>query len=437
MSVDSLKILVIGYFFSLISLTTVHAEKIFYQVIETKDFSKKELKELWKVQHTPQVVMPIRTGFKFVDLVYETTWHDGTKIKASGFLMVPTESLKLKSSELIYLHGTKMSKARGINLGNGEQFICASFAAEGYVVYFPDYIGLGRGEKFHLYQHAATQSSSSLDFIRAARQYLADVNYETDKRLYITGYSQGGHAAMGLHKTIQETCSKEFDVAASSPMSGAYDMSGVQRESMFRPYEFPSYFPYLMRGFDEVYDLFDEEFHTLFKAPYDTIVRDYYNGDYEIWEINPLLPEIPVAALKPEALDKYLKNGEHAERIMKIISDNNVYDWRPIAPMQLCFCEADEQVNYLNAHVAYKKMKENGSKSVRLRSGGKKFDHFQCSAFSSMNTKFFFETVRKGKKNGGKGNWFKRSLVSMAKTFNARYYKRTYNKQNMPLFMKH
>jgi hypothetical protein len=419
-----------------VTFSFCQTEKVFYEIVQTKEFDKLALKTLWKELHTPQIVMPIHTGFRFVDINYYTQWHDGSKILASGFLMVPTERVKTTSSELIYLHGTKMSKARGINLKNGEQFICAGFAAEGYVVYFPDYIGLGRGERFHLYQHAATQSSSSIDFMRAARQYLKDINYETDGQLFITGYSQGGHVALGLHKTIQERNSNEFNVAASSPMSGAYDMSGVQSECMFREYEFPSYFPYLLRSFDEVYNLFDEEFSSLFSPPYDQVVKEYYAGDCDIWEINPLLPKVPIESLKPEAKAKYLIKGERFDQIIKVISENNVYDWAPKSPVQLCYCESDEQVNFQNSIVAYQQMRKRGSQMVFLRSGGKKFDHFQCSAFSSVYTKLFFEAVRKGKRNL-KGKFFKRLLVKTASVLNAGYYRRTYNKQNMPIFMKH
>ena len=40
---------------------------------------------------------------------------------------------------------------------------------------------------------------------------------------------------MGLHKTIQEqSLEKEFNVKASAPMSGAYDLAGVQEEPCSR-----------------------------------------------------------------------------------------------------------------------------------------------------------------------------------------------------------
>lgn len=398
-----------------------------------KSFSKKELNKIWKEAQIPKFVMPIKFGFDVVDITYKTKWHDGTTIIASGLVFIPTITNKFVPSELIFMHGTKMSKARSIAIKAGEQSVCAGYAAEGYVVAFPDYIGLGNGERFHLYQHAATSAQAGIDMMRAVRELLKQRNLKTDNQLFITGYSQGGHAAMALHKEIQEKYNKEFHVAASSPMSGAYDISGTQSKCMFEKYAFPSYLPYLLKSYDEVYNFFDEDFNTIFKSPYDSIVAKYYNGKYDIWDINPLMPEIPVSLLKDEIVKKYIV--ENPERLQKILKDNDVYDWKPEVPMQLCYCQADEQVNYLNSFIAYDKMKANGSKFVRLRSGGKRFDHFQCAVFSNVNTKFFFNTIRKGSKKGRKGSPLKRSVVWLSKTLMPGYYIKKYNKENMKKMM--
>jgi hypothetical protein len=145
------------------------------------------------------------------------------------------------------------------------------------------------------------------------------------------------------------------------------------------------------------------------------------------------MPEIPVSLLKDEIVKKYIV--ENPERLQKILKDNDVYDWKPEVPMQLCYCQADEQVNYLNSFIAYNKMKANGSKFVRLRSGGKRFDHFQCAVFSNVNTKFFFNTIRKGSKKGRKGSPLKRSVVWLSKTLMPGYYIKKYNKENMKKMM--
>jgi hypothetical protein len=398
-----------------------------------KSFTKKELSKIWKQGSIPKMIMPIKFGFEVFDITYKTKWHDGSTVIASGMVFIPKITNKLVPSELIYLHGTKISKLRTINLKIGEQSICAGFAAEGYVVAYPDYVGLGNGDRFHLYQHAGTEAQASIDMMRAVHELMKQNNVKTDNRLFITGYSQGGHAAMAMHKMIQEQYSKEFNVAASSPMSGAYDISGVQSKCMFEKYAFPSYLPFLLKAYDEVYDLFEEDFTSLFKAPYDTVVAKYYDGNYDIWDINPMMPEVPVTMLKEEYVKKYISNNP--EKLQKVLRDNDVYNWKPEAPMQLCYCQSDEQVNYINAFVAYDKMTANGSKLVRKQSGGKRFDHFQCSVFSSMNTKFFFNTIRKGSKKGRKGYPIKRSIVWLSKTIAPGYYIKKYNVVNMEKLM--
>ena len=240
------------------------ANSYLISITAKKSFTKKELSKIWKEASIPKIIIPIKFGFEVFDITYKTKWHDGTSVIASGMVYIPKITNKLVPSELIYLHGTKISKLRTINLKVGEQSICAGFAAEGYVVAYPDYVGLGNGERFHLYQHAGTEAQAGIDMMRAVHELMKQNNVKTDNRLFITGYSQGGHAAMAMHKMIQEQYSKEFNVAASSPMSGAYDISGVQSKCMFEKYAFPSYLPYLLRSYDELYDLFEEDFTSLF-----------------------------------------------------------------------------------------------------------------------------------------------------------------------------
>lgn len=76
------------------------------------------------------------------------------------------------------------------------------FTVDGYVVAFTDYIGLRHGEKFHLYQHAVTEAMASVDFIKAIQQLLSNLKIETNCQLFLTGYSQGGHASIATHKYI-------------------------------------------------------------------------------------------------------------------------------------------------------------------------------------------------------------------------------------------
>ncbi|HIF14310.1 MAG TPA: hypothetical protein EYQ86_02860 [Bacteroidetes bacterium] len=117
--------------------------------------------------------------------------------------------------------------------------------------------------------------------------------------------------------------------------------------------------------------------------------------------------------LKEKMLKEYMQDQNFFFR--KILRENCVHDWKPEAPVQLCYCEADEEVKYENAIVAHAKMKENGAKHVKLRSVGKKYSHRQCADYACIYTKFFFDSFRKGSKKGRKGPVHKRFLLSLAK----------------------
>lgn len=377
-----------------------------------KTYTKEELKATWKKYKIPRAVVPIKYDIDVYELLYTTQWHDGTEIKASGVVFIPRNTKK-SPAMICYNHGTRIKRARGLGIEDGEQAICIGFAVDGYVVAFPDYIGLGKGEKFHLYQHAESEANATVDMIRATKVLLEKLSLSTNGQLFLTGYSQGGHASMATHRYIQEKLSGEMHVTASSPMSGAYDLSDAQRDVMFKPYSHPGYLPYLLNSYNEVYDLIPGDINQIYKFPYDTVVQYFYDGNHEMGEINPYLPAVPMNMIKEEYVNEFVTNPDFP--FYKAIRENDLYDWKPESPMQLCYCKNDEQVTYKNAIVAYETMKKNGSKLVRLRHAGKKFNHSKCAIYSSMYTKLFFDSFRHGSKKGRRGNAFKRMIIGFGK----------------------
>ena len=161
---------------------------------------------------------------------------------------------------------------------------CIAFATDGYLVGYPDYLGLGKGEKFHLYQHAETEATASVDLLFAIDEICKEKNIHRNEFLFSTGYSQGGHASLATHKYIQENPKLGLTITASSPMSGAYDLTGAQEKAMLEPYSHPGYLPYLMYGFNEVYDLFDP-LEMVFKSPYDTLLPPLFDGKHSMGDV--------------------------------------------------------------------------------------------------------------------------------------------------------
>ena len=139
---------------------------------------------------------------------------------------------------------------------------------------------------------------------------------------------------MATHKTLEEKYSDQFTITASSPMSGAYDMSGVQATVMVKPYPEPVYLPYLLIGINEVYKITDS-YSKLFRAPYDSLIPILYNGEYKSNEINKFLPEVPADVVHPTLLEEYENNPDF--KFNAALKENDLLDWKTTVPTPVSY----------------------------------------------------------------------------------------------------
>ncbi|UPT66206.1 MAG: hypothetical protein M0D57_17240 [Sphingobacteriales bacterium JAD_PAG50586_3] len=376
-----------------------------------KTHTKEELKKKFKENRVPSFIIKVKYTVDVYEILYKTQLPDGTPVTASGLYFVP-KGRKGKIPTIVYHHGTQVEKSRGDGVLHGEQAISTGYACSGYAVIMPDYIGLGKGEGLHIYQHYESEAQASVDMIRAVRELNKDINVSLRDELFITGYSQGGHAAMSLHKFIEEKYPTEFKVKASSPMSGAYDMAGVQSEVMFKPYAYQGYLPYLLFSYNRVYNMYPNV-NTIFKAPFDTLLMPLFDGSHNMGDANRIMPPIPKDVIKDSIVDLYKSSADFPFR--KYLAENSVANWKPNAPVQMCYCEGDQQVTYRNALVAEANMKKLGAKNVRAFRVGKKQGHVTCAMFAAIHTKMYFDSFLKGSKKGRKGPVIKRWLLNIAK----------------------
>lgn len=390
------------------------SQLISYQKIN--EFTVDQLNQKWKENTIPKLIAPIKYAVDIYDVIYYTEWYDGTRVQASGLYFVPKYN---NSSILVYNHGTRISKKyRDIDCKR-ESLICLIFAADGYSVIIPDYVGLGHGDKQHLYMHADSEANAGFYFLKAIEEINEKLGIELNNQLFITGYSQGGHATLALHKKIQEE-SKDYIVTASSPMSGPYDPLDVQGRVMFKPYSQPHYLPYLLISYNTVYNIFSEkDFYNIFNHPYDTIILDAFSPYKKfkgnaLDEINSALPVIPVDMIKQDVVNLYHSDYNFLKVFLK---ENSVYDWRPNSPVQLCYCKSDEEVLYENSILAYDSMKKNGAKHITKKCVSRKYNHVECAGFSAIHTKFFFDSFRKGSVKGRRGPFLKRFALKIIQIF--------------------
>lgn len=304
-----------------------------------------------------------RYGVALYKIVYETIDAHGRQTKASGALAIPVGGggpLPLLS----YQHGTVANRST-VASQYGFDLASILFGGDGYVVAIPDYLGLGESPGLHPYVHAASLATAIVDMLRASRELCRRNNVTLSGKLFLLGYSEGGYATMAAHRSIEEEYAGEFQITASAPMAGPYDMSGTMREFFMKNsrYADPFYLPYVVLAYNDVYHLADS-LGQIFAEPYAERLPKLFNGENEGFTINEELPPVPKDVLAPAFLESFRTDSLNPLR--RALLENDLTRWTPRAPMRLYHCISDDRVPYDNAEVAYQRFRSRGAMQVEL-----------------------------------------------------------------------
>lgn len=324
------------------------------------------------------------------DVVYETINPDGGRTMASGFLLVPigTGNLLALAS---YQHGTV---TRPIDAPGQELFVGVAFATTGYAAVIPNYLGLGQdSEGLHPFHHARSEATACVDLLRAARSLCATNGHPLNGQLFLAGYSQGGHVTMALLRELELFHTNEFSVTACAPMAGAYDLSGVTTADFLsgRAPPNPYYFALLLAAYQSVYRL-APSLADLLAPPYNTTLPPLLQGNATGSQINAAMPAMPMQILKPEYRAAFQANTNHPFRLA--LRDNDLYRWKPRAPLQMYHCHGDQDVIFANSQVALNSFQALGASQAQLIDPFPAGDHGDCVLPSLLYAKDWFDSLR-------------------------------------------
>lgn len=317
----------------------------------------------------------IKYGVDFYKVTYETPNVSGGIDTASGLVVFPTvEDCEEGLTLCAYEHGTVLRKENVPSRNNNEATLGKLMAGVGMVTVMPDYLGLGDAPGFHPYIHAESQATATIDAFRAARELsvILDVNLNDD--VLITGYSQGGHAAMATHHYIQtEGLESEFNLLGSAPCSGPYDMSGVQSDPIVQgaAYDTPGYVVYLLNGYNTAYDNLFDSIHEVLQPQFHSTVPPLLDGNSSLDDLNAALPQ-EIDSFLTEAFMTDFRNAQSSGNhpLWENLKDNDLYDWTPTGNIRMYYCTEDEQVFYQNSLVAQDAFEQNGSTTTRAINRG-------------------------------------------------------------------
>lgn len=329
---------------------------------------------------------------KVFKISYRTVDPFNNPVTASGALVVPdglTAAAPLLSSQ----HATRAMEdavASVLPPWGFDDLEGLLFASDGYVTVLPDYLGYGdSAQMFHPYLHADSYSAVVVDLLRAVKNFCRAQNIPLNGELFLEGYSEGGYATMALHKAIEEKYSTEFTVTASAPMAGPYDLSGTLQgilqqassDSLF--FAAPAFWAY-----DKAYalDSLDRIFAPAYAGQMDTL----FDGTQDEVTIAASLTNVTADLFQGSFLQGYLGAGE--AQLKELIAANDLYNWKPTAPVKMIHCVSDEIVPFANSQKAYGSFLSLGAQNVSLdaRTYG---NHLDCAENAVLDARNWFNSL--------------------------------------------
>jgi fermentation-respiration switch protein FrsA (DUF1100 family) len=236
----------------------------------------------------------------------------------------------------------------------------------GFITLQPDYIGFGdSNDHYHPFVLKRSLANATIDFIEVAREFAKNNDIKLNGQLFLTGYSEGGYAALATLEKIEKEGGAHVIMAL--PMAGPYIMDGLAVEVLKAPtLTVPSFmanvgYAYAKANGKKLSDVINE--------PYASKLETLFAGEYNRAQIDPQLTTKTTGAdglFKQAFVDDFSDNPQ-GNWFMAAVSQNNLYKWAPQTPLKLIHCIGDTVIPFKTAVGTAQKMNEIiGSEKVEV-----------------------------------------------------------------------
>lgn len=343
---------------------------------------------------------PVENDIDAYKILYTTTDLEGRLDTASGLLVIPT-GVEGPLPQVIYQHGTVNSRFDVPSELRGGWELALGISSFGFITIAPDFQGLGTSRGIHAYVHSESEALAAIDMLIAVQSFFSEIAVEVDDHLFITGYSQGGHAAMAAHRALERDYADAFTVTASSPMSGPYDISGAMIDFTLgdTEYSFVGYLAWTTLSYQRAYPNEISELSSIFREQYIQPIQEFANEEIDLGELNQKLRNLIL-----EESDIVLPKLMYTEELLNIIQtkadhpindafkENDLHNWLALAPIRMMYCGMDEQVAFQNALNAEETMNQLGATDVEAVLIDENGTHGSCVVPASLKTIEFFKS---------------------------------------------
>jgi pimeloyl-ACP methyl ester carboxylesterase len=352
----------------------------------------------------PELKAPISLS----KVVYASRDPSGNQTTLSGLIAMPEGGAP--KGLVLYFHGTTADRdfvpSRYPKRGYPYEAELAvlGFAAHGYAVAMPDYLGLGDHKGVHPYPQGKVNAWSGIDLVSQVR---SSTGGEIGPDLFVTGYSEGGAVAMWAVRLMEEQFPTWRELKKAAPISGPYNLSGVQARGMLKDHSNPIWLgasvyivAYTAYGIQktvpgiDLRDYFVHSFATYIPFVLEQRLDDVHIGrklSLKAWQIGEFVSLRKI--LKPSFQDA-LRAHDTTDPMVAVLAANDCHDWAPKTPMALYAVEDDFLVPKENALVAIEAMRKRGVPPDRVWAyvePGRKYNHLDCVAPGIQFARRYFE----------------------------------------------
>ncbi|MGE5355817.1 MAG: T9SS type A sorting domain-containing protein [Deltaproteobacteria bacterium] len=339
--------------------------------------SYKKVKTMTKQEISNSLFIPAKYDVDVYVIEYTSKKINLKKDTASGIIAVAKDP-KFRFPTAVYNHGTVDNRNDVPSKGSNEQLFTIAIASYGYHCVAPDYIGLGISKGVHPYVNPESEAWATIDLIKACHTMSGTEPFYFNDQVFVTGYSQGGHAAMATAFAIEQRNIKGIDsmvLTAAVPMSGPYSISKEMKAFTLgdTPYNFCAYLgsAFLSAKLAHFDLLGQTQVEDVFETEYAQLIRKYESETIGLFAMNDQMVEklkanggkvLPKRMLKNGFYNDFISNPNNPLQLA--LTRMDVSDWVPLAPVTMIYCKSDDQVTYRNAVYTDSLMKKNGALKV-------------------------------------------------------------------------
>lgn len=319
----------------------------------------------------------VRDDVTMYRLVYRTVDATGRPTTATGLFALPANADR-RLRVVSFTHGTELYRRDAPSTAEDTWGIAPAltFASAGFAATMPDYLGQGEGPGPHPWMDIPSETTASLDLLRAARSFADSRGRSLEREVYISGFSQGASAALGLARALRSGADAFFRVGAIAPISGAYDFRRAELPALLRgdldEKASVIYASLLLVSYNRLHHVYDRP-ADVFQPLYANTIEGLLDGSHTPTEVLRGTPE-NIDGLLTGAGRALVERPTGAFAAALRETDSVCTNWRPGVPVRLYMAVDDQEAAPANTAYCRAALRAAGT-DVRVTRFGPEVTH--------------------------------------------------------------